>query len=142
VTHAVGATDALQVTVTSVSGAKVTGPLTESWHVAQGSLRGTIYYETYDSQIIAGGTAGAGGLGGILGSVLAEASGIGIMKITPGATQPTPLKAGCGNVCHSASADGSTLVAATTTASSASYDLKSGGQLFTAANTDLTYGGL
>ena len=114
----------LKVSVSKVSGTTVSGPITESWTVAQGSLRGTIYYETYDSTILGGGGSDAGGLGAILGSVLAEATGIGIMKIQPGATQPTPLKSGCGNVCHAASADGSTLVAATTIASSSSYDLK------------------
>ena len=124
ITHAVGATDVLKVSVSKVSGTTVTGPITESWTIAQGSLRGTIYYETYDSTILGGGANDAGGLSMILGSVLAEVTGIGIMKIQPGATQPTPLKSGCGNVCHSASADGSTLVAATTMASSSSYDLK------------------
>ena len=143
ITHAVGATDILKVSVSKVSGTTVSGPITESWTVAQGSLRGTIYYETYDSTILGGGGADAGGLGAILGSVLAEATGIGIMKIQPGATQPTPLKSGCGNVCHAASADGSTLVAATTIASSSSYDLKTNASaLFAPANTDFTYGGL
>ncbi len=143
ITHAVGATDILKVSVTKVSGAAVTGPITESWTMAQGSLRGTIYYETYDSTILGGGGSDAGGLGAILGAVLAEAGGIGIMRIQPGATQPTPLKTGCGNVCHAASADGSTLVAATGLASSSSYDLKTNASaLFAPANTDFTYGGL
>ena len=58
--------EAVKVEVTKVLGGNVTGPISESWFVAQGSLRGTIYYETYDSQI-------AGGLGSV-----------GIMKIQPG----------------------------------------------------------
>jgi hypothetical protein len=143
ITHAVGPTDVLKVSVSKVSGTTVTGPITESWTIAQGSLRGTIYYETYDSTILGGGPNDAGGLSMILGSVLNEVTGIGIMKIQPGATQPTPLKSGCGNVCHSASADGSTLVAATTLTSSSSYDLKTNAStLFAPANTDFTYGGL
>jgi hypothetical protein len=133
---AASGTDVVKVAVTKISGGSVTGPITESWTIAQGSLRGTIYYETYDSTIIAG-------VDGGLGAILAEATGIGIMKIQPGATQPTPLKSGCGNVCHTASADGSTLVAATTTGSSASYDLRDGGSpLTTLTNTLFTYGGL
>jgi hypothetical protein len=143
ITHAVGAADALKVTVTKIAGSTVAGPVTESWSVAQGSLRGTIYYETYDSKILTGGGTDAGGLGAILGLALAEAGGIGIMKIEPGATQPTPLIAGCGNVCHAASADGSTLVAATTTATSASYDLKNNAaKYFAPVDTSFTYGGL
>jgi hypothetical protein len=133
---AVGATDTAKVSVTKISGTSVTGPIAESWIVAQGSVRGTIYYETYDSQIIAG-------VDGGLGGALAELSGIGIMRIQPGATQPTPLKSGCGNVCHSASADGSTLVSATTVSSSVSYDLKTSVSTISAQNNDhFTYGGL
>jgi hypothetical protein len=143
ITHAVGATDVLQVSVSKITGTTVTGPIRESWTMAQGSLRGTIYYETYDSTILGGGGSDAGALGAILGVALAEAAGIGIMKIQPGATQPTPLKAGCGNVCHAASADGSTLAAATTLTTSASYDLKNNAStLFAPTSTDFTYGGL
>ncbi len=117
--------DQLQVQVTKISGGKVTGPITETWPVAQGTLHGTIYYETYDSQL-------AGGLGSV-----------GIMNILPGATQPTVLKKGCGNVCHTASADGSTLVASQTLLSSASYDLKTGASAIKVApNEEFTYGGL
>jgi len=117
--------DQLKVDVTKISGGQVTGPITEHWPVAQGSLHGTIYYETYDSQL-------AGGLGSV-----------GIMNIAPGATQPTVMKSGCGNVCHTASADGSTLVASQSLLSSASYDLKNAASQITAAGDErFTYGGL
>jgi hypothetical protein len=134
VTRAVGGT-ALKVSVTSISGSAVTGPITETWTVAPGSIRGTIYYETYNSTIIAG------------SPVLAEAAGIGIMKIQPGASQPTVLKSGCGNVCHTASADGSTLVSSTgvmNTAQSESWDLKNNGAAIAPVHTGnvFTYGGL
>jgi hypothetical protein len=135
---AIGAGDVAKVSVTKVSGGNVTGPVTESWTVAQGNIRGTIYYETYASSIIAGGVDA-----GLLGGILAEASGIGIMQIQPGATQPTPLKSGCGNVCHTASADGSTLVSATTLGSSISYDLKTNASTVSNQTNDhFTYGGL
>jgi hypothetical protein len=125
VTHAVGAKDTLVVEVTKMSGGQVSGPVKESWSVAQGSLRGTIYYETYDSQL-------AGGFGSV-----------GIMQIQPGAKQPVVLKTGCGNVCHTASADGSTLVASTTLTSSASYDLKNNAAVIHAQpDESYTYGGL
>ncbi len=112
-THAVGATS-VKVDVSKISSGKVTGPITETWPIAQGSLRGTIYYETYNSALVAGSPA------------LAIAAGIGIMKIEPGASQPTILKQGCGNVCHTASADGSTLVSSTgpATTNSVAWDLK------------------
>lgn len=120
------ASDPLHVEVTKISGGQVAGPISETWPVAQGSLRGTIYYETYDSQI-------AGGLGSV-----------GIMKIQPGASTPVVVKQGCGNVCHTASADGSTLVASTAfPAGSASYDLKNNAStIYAAPDNSLTYGGI
>ena len=121
VTHAVGVAN-LTVQVSKISGSSVTGSITESWRVAAGSVRGTIYHETYNSPM-----AGA----------------VGIMRIQAGATQPTVLKSGCGNVCHSASADGSTLVADTTITTSASYDLKHGASLLYSNSDDsFAYGGL
>jgi hypothetical protein len=122
---AVGAGDSAHVSVTKISGSSVSGPISESWPVAQGNIRGTIYYETYGSTI-------AGGL-----------DSVAIMKIDPGAKQPTTLKSGCGNVCHAASADGSTLVAATGVLSSASYNLSNNAATLYAPSSILfAYGGL
>ncbi len=117
-----GPNDVVKVDVTKVSGGQAAGPATESWSIAQGSLRGTIYYETY-------------------GSALAS---VGIMRIDPGAKQPTVVKSGCGNVCHTASADGSTLVASTAFPfGSASYDLKNNAAVLNAqGNNAFTYGGI
>jgi hypothetical protein len=129
--------DPLQIKVTKISSGQVSGPIQESWTMAHGNLRGTIYYETYNSPV-------AGGAGSV-----------GIMKIDPGAPMPTALKTGCGNVCHTASADGSTLVSATALGvpvvggtlglggSSAAYDLTSSFATIRTANDDsLTYAGL
>ncbi len=125
VTEAAKGTDAVKVEVTKTSGGQVTGPIAETWTIAQGSARGTIYYETYGSAMLGG------------------SGSVGIMKIAPGATQPTPFKSGCGNVCHTASANGSTLVAAATLSSSASYDLKNGGATLKAMpGQQFTYGGI
>ncbi len=126
VTAMAGATDAVKVSLTKLSGGKVAGPITETWTIAQGEARGTIYYETYGSAII-------GGIGGV-----------GIMKIRPGATSPSPVKKACGNVCHTASANGSTLVANTALGfGSASYDLQTDASTIKAAGSEIfTYGGL
>jgi hypothetical protein len=121
----VGPGDVASVQVTKTSGGNVTGPIAESWPIAQGNVRGTVFYETYGSQIAGGDTS------------------VGILQIKPGATQPTALKTGCGNVCHAASADGSTLVAATSLGASASYDVRSGISTVATANTSIfTYMGL
>ncbi len=122
VTIAVLGTDTVKVAVTKIAGGKVAGPIAESWTVAQGSLHGTVYHETYNSPL-----AGA----------------VGIMRIDPGATQPTVLKSGCGNVCHTASADGSTLVADVTITTSASYDLRNdAGVIHNQSDDSFAYGGL
>ncbi len=124
-TEGAWASDTVRVEVTKLSGGQVTGPIVENWFIAQGSMRGQIYYETYGSLMIGG-------------------AGIGIMSIAPGATAPTILKRGCGNVCHTASADGSTLVAnVALDISSSSYDLKnSAATIYTSPNLHFTYGGL
>jgi hypothetical protein len=115
-------TDPLQVAVTESIAGKATGPVKESWTIAAGRLLGIVYHETYNSPL-----AGA----------------VGIMQIPVGATQPTVLKAGCGNVCHSASADGSTLVADYSLGMSASYDLKANGSVIHQQTDDsFAYAGL
>jgi hypothetical protein len=126
ITEAATAQSPVQVQITKLSGGQVSGPITETWTIAQGNLKGTIYYETYDSTL-------AGGLGSV-----------GIMQIQPGATQPVVIKTGCGNVCHTASADGSTLVANVGLGGpSASYDLKNNAALiFSPPNQHFTYGAL
>jgi hypothetical protein len=126
ITEGAFASDVVQVSVTKLSSGAVTGPITEHWSIAQGSMRGTIYYETYGSTL-------AGG-----------PDSVGIMSIAPGANAPTVVKSGCGNVCHTASADGSTLVANVALGfSSSSYDLKnSAATIFAASSEIFTYGGL
>jgi WD40-like Beta Propeller Repeat len=120
-----GGKNAVQVQVTKITGGTVTGPITETWTIATGNIRGTIYYETYGSAILGG------------------ALSVGIMQIQPGASAPTIVKNGCGNVCHTASADGSTLVAATSLLASASYDLKNNVSTINALSGDgFTYGGI
>ncbi len=80
----VGASDPLTVEVTKLSGGQVTGPAKETWTIAQGALRGTCYYNTYD-------TGGA------------------TIKLKIG-TPAVQLVGGC-NVCHSVSANGMVLSA-------------------------------
>jgi hypothetical protein len=129
--------DPVQVKVTKSASGKASGPIHEAWTIAKGYMRGTIYYETYNSQV-------AGGNGSV-----------GIMQIQPGNAMPTALKTGCGNVCHTASADGSTLVAATTLGvpivgsalglggTSTAYDLTNNFATIRQANNDsYTYAGL
>ena len=101
-TESATGTDTVKIEVTKISGSQVTGPITESWRIAQGSLKGTVYYESrYSSASDNGAT----------------------MRIQPGASAPDVLLDGC-RVCHFVSADGSTLTATDSSGGlSASYDL-------------------
>ena len=95
------------VEVTKISGGQVTGPVTENWHIAQGSLKGTVYYNSYDSPMANGGA---------------------VLQIQPGAAQPTVLMGGGSGcvVCHSVSANGSIIVAGHQHVFDASGDLTKG----------------
>jgi hypothetical protein len=101
ITTGAEASDPVRVDVTKSDAAGVSGPISETWTVAQGTLTGTIYYNTYDSSLAAGGA---------------------VMRIKPG----TPAQVLLGNctTCHAVSADGSTLVANADDQMDQSYDLQ------------------
>jgi hypothetical protein len=95
-TLSAGPTDAVTAAVTKRSGTTVTGPLTENWRIASGSLKGFIYYSTYKSPLLPNDpTTNVGG---------------GILRIKPGDSAVVVQK-GC-IVCHSVSASGTVLSAA------------------------------
>jgi len=82
------AADWLTVSVTKISGSDVTGPVSQRYRVAQGSLKGIVYYNTYASPLA--GNEGA------------------VMRVKPGKDAEV-LQAGC-TVCHSVSSQGNVLV--------------------------------
>ena len=100
ITSASGPSDPVGVDVTKVDAAGVSGPITETWTIAPGTLTGTVYYNTYDSTLAAGGA---------------------VMRVKPGA--PAQVLIGNCTTCHAVSADGSTLVANADDMNDQSYDL-------------------
>ena len=102
VTASAGASDPVQIDVTKIAGTSVSGPIRESWTIAQGTLKGTVYYDTYDSTVAMGGGA--------------------VMRIKPG-TPAQVLLENC-TTCHAVSADGSTLVASANHGNDESFDLR------------------
>lgn len=85
----------LEVRVHRANGT-VIGPITRAWKIAPGVLKGTVYYNSYDSQVTTGGGAENGG----------------VIAIKPRSPEPTlaiPYMANKCHVCHTVSADGSTL---------------------------------
>ncbi|MGO9000030.1 MAG: hypothetical protein ACLQVI_42430 [Polyangiaceae bacterium] len=112
ITMSAQASDPVTIQVTKSTAGAVTGPITETWTIAQGSLKGTVYYNTYTSP---------------------QANGVGaIMRIQPGGSAEVFIggsTTGC-TVCHTVSANGSTLTASHGTSellgdynSGTSYDL-------------------
>ncbi|MFO0678958.1 MAG: hypothetical protein U0169_20690 [Polyangiaceae bacterium] len=107
-TKSAGPSDALAVEVTKIKGTSVAGPVTETWKVAQGNLRGTLYYNSYDSPLAGGGA---------------------VLRLKPGETAPTVLMGGSSGcvVCHSVSANGNVMAVAHQHAWDAFHDLTKAG---------------
>ena len=89
VTLSAAAGEWVDVAVSKASGGDITGPVSERWLIAPGSLKGFVYYNTYRSKL-----AGNNGA---------------VMRIKPG-ENATVLQSGC-TVCHGVSAHGNVMVA-------------------------------
>jgi hypothetical protein len=96
-----GLSDPLTVELSTISGSNVSGPIRETWTFAKGSLKGTIYYNTYNSAI-------AGNNGAVMMLNTGASAPTALLNI-PGTASPVPF--GPCISCHSLSADGSMLAA-------------------------------
>lgn len=104
-------------------GGKAIGPITETWKIAKGPLKGTVYYNSYGTKLAENlcCTVGGAKFGGAT------------LAIKSGATDPTLVAGGSGpeaacRVCHSVAAGGSTLVTqlGDSYTTSSAYDLTGG----------------
>ena len=82
--------------MTKISGGVVSGPINETWTIAQGSLAGSIFYNSYNSAI-------ANNTGAVLKLRPGEAA--------PTVVIPTNVNGEC-HVCHAVSANGTMMEAA------------------------------
>jgi WD40-like Beta Propeller Repeat len=113
-----GRSDPLSVELTTLSGQSAAGPIKASWVIAQATLKGSIYYNSYNSQLgnpAAGLAGGLGGLAGGLGGFGGIGGGVGgnngsILRIRPGRTAELFAKQGSCTGCHSMSANGERLI--------------------------------
>lgn len=87
-TYSAGGASQVKIQVSELVDGVPTGPLEQHWSVAQGTLKGAIYYNTYRS-------------------LLAQKGGV--MRIRPGKDAEV-LQQGC-TVCHTVSSQGNVLVA-------------------------------
>ena len=94
--------ESVSVSIAFVAGGQAYGPLTETWKIASGTLRGTVYYNSYGTNLAHNYCCTVGG----------QMFGGATLAIKHGATAPV-LVAGNDSecrVCHSVSADGSRLI--------------------------------
>ncbi len=109
----------LVISLVFAQGTNVYGPFTESWTIAQTTMQGTIYYNSYGTSLVK--NSGNDGL-----DKYGNQYGAGTLAIAPGATSPVlvagvnsinPAGDGTGcRVCHTVSADGKSLVTQASTA--------------------------
>jgi hypothetical protein len=111
VTRSAGTNDPVKIQVTKIDGDNVTGPIEETWNIAQGSLKGTVFYNTYNSKAVRAANA--------VGAVMRLRPGapvevfIGkktVSSIQADGTTKTDTTSSC-TVCHSVAANGTALVA-------------------------------
>jgi hypothetical protein len=101
-----GTANPLTVTLTVAKGGMAYGPLTETWTIAPARLSGTIYYQSYGTQLAKNYTGAVGGNGQFGGAVLSIHVGDTAPKIAAGTSAMSPT--GC-RVCHSVASGGSRL---------------------------------
>lgn len=114
----------LTASIVVAAGGVAYGPITETWNIAKGRLKGTVYYQSYGTKLAKnyGGAIGGDGMFG--GATLA---------IKPGSTDPSLVAGANGGhaecrVCHSVSSEGTRMIVqhGDNYQASSSYDLNAG----------------
>jgi hypothetical protein len=105
-TKTYGKRDPYTVELTVGSGSNVVGPFAQKWIIAQATIKGSVYYNSYSNV----------GLSGIGGQVY---------RIPPKGKAEPFIKGEC-NGCHSLSANGTRMTSQTLLLGARTYDLESG----------------
>jgi hypothetical protein len=101
------ATDSVELSLTVAKNGVAYGPITQTWRIAPARLAGSIYYNSYGTQLAKNYPGAIGGDGMFGGAVLSIKVGDTFPALIAGQSGPS---ANC-RVCHSVSADGSRLIA-------------------------------
>lgn len=114
----------LTASIVVAAGGAAYGPITQTWKLATGPLKGTVYYQSYGTALAKNYEGGIGGDGRFGGATLA---------IRGDSAEPTLVAGSNGGhdacrVCHSVSADGSRMIVqlGANYAASSSYSLTMG----------------
>ena len=112
----------VQLRLVVASGPVAYGPLTASWRIAPGFLKGVVYYNSYGSKLAYNYTGAIGGNGQFGGATLAVRGSSFEPELVAGKTGPV---SDC-RVCHIVSSDGSTLLTqhGDNTSATSAYALK------------------
>jgi hypothetical protein len=109
-TESTGATDTLAVAVTLLVGGAPVGPLVRSWTVAPAILEGTVYYESYGTELVENSDFTAQDGSHVGAAVLSIEPGDTAPRIAAGTSSPDgQWGTGC-RACHSVAAQGSRLI--------------------------------
>ena len=135
-TQNAGGGDRITVKLTVANGGVGYGPVTEDWGVAPGYLNGTIYYNSYGTELVKNYSGAQGGDGMFGGAVLSVRLGDTAPKLVAGNNGGASE---C-RTCHSVAAGGSRLVAqqGDNYNASSAYDLSPAGS----TETEMTVGGI
>jgi hypothetical protein len=135
-----GMRDTLTVSLTVAKGGLAYGPVRETWTIAPGRLSGTIYYNSYGTQLAKNFMGAVGGDGQFGGAVLSIRVGDTAPKLTAGSGV---MGTGC-KTCHSVAANGARLVVqhGDNYGVSAAFDLSPTGATETVMATSATFPGI
>jgi hypothetical protein len=129
--------EAVTVSLVFASGGMAIGPITEKWKIALGTLEGTVYYNSYGTNLAKNYTGALPNNGMFGGATLAIKGGSTDPVLIAGTSTVGSVQGEC-RVCHSVAAGGGTLVTQNgnigTYLDSRQYDLQ------TLAETDMTPG--
>jgi hypothetical protein len=134
--------DRLTLSLVIAKGGMGYGPISETWSIAPAQLAGTVYYNSYGTQLVKNSTDHSYNNGPEYGAaVLSIAQGATGPSVVAGTASPLPSGAGC-RVCHVVSSDGSTLIAqhGDNYATTSSYALGSGNAETPLTGYDNTFG--
>ncbi len=105
--HTLGAQTPFTFELTTLEGSSVLGPIRENVIIAQATLKGSLYYNSYNTQETGQDPndpfAGLGGGGGAIGNGA-------VMRIRPGSDAELFLRPGTCTGCHALSANGARLI--------------------------------